>query len=340
MLPVAFGVGIGISILVYIIGLFEGFNLRLLTIALLHATQPLSILTMVLLIPLYLAVRRLSKTRKLDDFTHAESKWRGIGLPILLYVLLRFFAITSLSIVYLVVLTLVLVENYALSPFGFTFRKIARNLALGVFIYTVGSLFPLVVTGALSPFLNADFRVVSLQSFSSMPFLDALPYATFCIGLGEEGLFRGYMQTKFSEVIGPWKAIFAQAMLFGLAHVVPGDPVDFQVTRFLFTFVFGAVMGVYFRYARSLAAVSLVHGLQDSVPEGFIPLSSSFIPVSLIGFLASGNIVGFFQVLITLAVTTKLMEVFVLSGVIILLLLVFARRICGAFAVVPKPVAS
>ncbi len=45
------------------------------------------------------------------------------------------------------------------------------------------------------------------------------PLAAFSVGIGEEALFRGYLQSYYAERMGPTGAIISSSIVFGLAHV-------------------------------------------------------------------------------------------------------------------------
>ena len=179
--------------------------------------------TLILLIPLYLWYRHAARTKPLREF-QGEPLAYALGLSLLLFLLpmtvrlLRNLHFESLDekipLVFLVVLTIVLTEGYALSSFGFTSLKLTRHLALGLFLYvTFGFITTLGFAGlamGINPFKDYDLPY----------FLLYLPSQIFAVALAEEALFRGYLQTKMSSAIGPTKAIFFQALLFGLWHIV------------------------------------------------------------------------------------------------------------------------
>lgn len=46
------------------------------------------------------------------------------------------------------------------------------------------------------------------------------PFMSLPIGLGEESLFRGFIQSCLSEFLTPWGGIAASSLLFGAAHLL------------------------------------------------------------------------------------------------------------------------
>jgi membrane protease YdiL (CAAX protease family) len=274
--------------------------------------------TLILLIPLYLWYRRTARTKPLREF-RGESLWPALGLSLLLFVLpmtvrilhnLYFESLDEkVSLTFLVLLTVVLAEGYAPSSFGFSSQKLPRHLALGLFLYvTFGFITTLGFAGlamGVNPFKDYDLPY----------FLLYLPSQIFAVALAEEALFRGYIQTKISSVVGPTKAIFFQALLFGLWHIVGWiAPLNLggMVFHFASGFLFAVVLGAYFRYTRNLAAPVLVHGLTNAVSGGATVGLLSIVGGSRMPYMIAGGVVA-------IAVTV--------------LLAVFARRVSALFGV-------
>jgi membrane protease YdiL (CAAX protease family) len=274
--------------------------------------------TLILLIPLYLWYRRVRRVKPLREF-RGESLWPVLGLSLLLFLLpmavrilhnLYFESLDEkIPLTFLVLLTVVLVEGYAPSSFGFSSQKLLRHLALGLFLYvtfgfvtTLG--FTAIATG-VNPFKDYDVPY----------FLLYLPSQLFAVALAEEALFRGYIQTKMSSVMGPMKAIFFQALLFGLWHIVGWiAPLNLGGMAFHFAsgFLFAIVLGAYFRRTRNLAAPVLLHGLTNAVSGGATVGLLSIVEGSRMPYMIAGGVVA-------IAVTV--------------LLAVFARRVSALFGV-------
>jgi membrane protease YdiL (CAAX protease family) len=92
------------------------------------------------------------------------------------------------------------------------------------------------------------------------------------VGISEEGLFRGYVQTHL-EKFHMSGAILAQAALFGIWHFVwnlsPLDPLG--MVRYVgFTFFIGLLFGYFYSKSRNLVPLILAHGLWNSVPSGIV----------------------------------------------------------------------
>ena len=84
------------------------------------------------------------------------------------------------------------------------------------------------------------------------------------IGFIEEVPYRGFMLQKLTEDFGFWPAALGTSLLFVAVHI-PGWIALHMLTvdRAVSIFVFGAVMALAFRYARSLWAPILAHSTND-----------------------------------------------------------------------------
>jgi len=82
----------------------------------------------------------------------------------------------------------------------------------------------------------------------------------------EELFFRGYLLSRLARSMGWWKALFAQAVLFGFFHVnydgFPFDPLP-MLFYVLMATAFGVLMGLLLRYSGTLLVPALVHPLSN-----------------------------------------------------------------------------
>jgi membrane protease YdiL (CAAX protease family) len=104
-----------------------------------------------------------------------------------------------------------------------------------------------------------------------------LPFQTLLVGISEEGLFRGYIQTHLQKFYA-WKAIFIQAILFGFWHFVwnlyPFNP--FAMAQYIATtFFIGLLFGYFYSKAKNLVPLILTHGLWNSFPAGVVENSAA-----------------------------------------------------------------
>ena len=205
-------------------------------------------------------------------------------------------------LIFLIVLTILLVKRESLGLYGFRTERFGRALLIGLVYYLAYDL-----TGFLV--LNAMTFVYTGQSFyvnyDPLPFLLVFPFMTLCVGISEEGLFRGFMQTRLSTVYDWKNAVYIQAVLFGLWHFVWHlSPLDFvgMALHISSTFFFGLVFGYFYHLSRNLTPLILTHGLVDSIPYGFIQ-NQNLTLLEFPSFMI--QMTAFAASIITLAVSTK-----------------------------------
>ncbi len=75
-------------------------------------------------------------------------------------------------------------------------------------------------------------------------------------GLGEELLFRGFLQAWLSELTTPWIGVALAAVAFGLLHFL-------SITYFVIATALGLYLGVLYELTGNLLIVCLVHALYD-----------------------------------------------------------------------------
>ncbi|RLI22269.1 hypothetical protein DRO54_01515 [Candidatus Bathyarchaeota archaeon] len=176
----------------------------------------------------------------------------------------------KIIVIYLTVLTMVLILNCKPSVFGFKSEKFGRALIIGAVYYFIFEFSAKIVQFILFFLLKGQFYLVG---FNLLPFLAMFPFMTFCVGISEEGLFRGLMQTLLQKFYGVRFSILVQSALFGFWHFVwhlyPLDLVGMLV-HVLSTFVIGALFGFFYSIAENLVPLILVHGLIDSFSYGYI----------------------------------------------------------------------
>lgn len=88
----------------------------------------------------------------------------------------------------------------------------------------------------------------------------------FVIGLTEEFIFRGIIQTRLEEFLGPAGGILLASLLFGLMHSSYGTPYEMA-----YTFLAGGILGYFFYRTKSLALVVMIHGFINIFLFGLIP---------------------------------------------------------------------
>ena len=81
-------------------------------------------------------------------------------------------------------------------------------------------------------------------------------------GIGEEVLFRGFLQAAFESGLGAWGALTAASVVFGLAHAV-------SLAYFTMATVFGAWLGWIWMLSGNLFVPITAHALYDLVALWF-----------------------------------------------------------------------
>jgi membrane protease YdiL (CAAX protease family) len=173
-------------------------------------------------------------------------------------------------LILLTIFTIVVIEKTDISAFGFKTEYIEKSLLYGFAFFTVFG-------GVL--FLSYDllaFAVTNqmlIASYSIASFLFAMPFHTLCVGLSEEGLFRGYMQTHLEKFYTPRMAILIQATFFGIWHFVwnlsPFNPAG-MAQYMTVTFLIGLLFGYFYSKSKNLVPLIFAHGLYNSFAEGII----------------------------------------------------------------------
>ena len=243
----------------------------------LDSTVPI-FLSIILLVPLFIWHNSYFNKDKLSKQISGKSKssvlfW--ILALFLLAMLIRVISVMSFSqpyektpLIYLTLLTILFVDRTDVSAFGFKAQKIWKALLYGVVFYALFGGLALLLMGSFVYYFTGQ-NLIAMYDFTL--FLLAMPFMTLCVGISEEGLFRGYMQTHFQKLYTPAKAILIQAVFFGVWHFVwnlnPFDP--FGMAMYIAsTFFIGLIFGYFYSKSRNLVPLILTHGLWNSVLAG------------------------------------------------------------------------
>jgi membrane protease YdiL (CAAX protease family) len=244
------------------------------------------LVSLFLLIPLYAWYRSYKRKRNLSNDICARVDSEAVFWVFALFLLAMLIRIPSVAIfgvpfektpvIFLTISTIVVIEKTNLSAFGFTTKKLGKSLAYGVVFFFTANILATVISYLLIYGLT---NRMAFETFNPVPFLLVLPFMTLCVGIGEEGLFRGYIQNHLEKLSTPRSAILAQAILFGAWHFVwnlsPFNPFD-MAQRVLTTFLFGLLFGYFYSKTRSLTPLVLAHGLWDSVALGIVESQPAF----------------------------------------------------------------
>ena len=237
-------------------------------------------LSIMLLVPIYIWQRNYIKRKKLLEEIDGRDRRVIIFWIFLLFMLALIVRIPSVLIfgepyektplIYLIIFTIIIIEKTDVVVFGFKSQSIMKSLLSGLIFY-------LVFAGSM---LSIQYLLVAaftnqaiMKSFDVLFLLSALPFHTLCVGVSEEGLFRGYMQTHLEKLFTFRKAILVQAVFFGVWHFVWNlYPLNLQgMAEYILSSLFwGLIVGYYYGKTRSLTPVVFFHGLWNSVIHGII----------------------------------------------------------------------
>jgi len=253
-------------------------------------------LSILLLIPILIWHKSHPKKGKLSKQVDGRNKSAILFWVFTLFILALFVRVPSAllfgmpyektPLIYLTVFTIIVIEKTDISAFGFRTQNIGKAIFRGLIFYAIlgGSALP------TTYFLIYAFTSQTpIQSYAIPLFLFAMPFHTLCVGVSEEGFFRGYVQTHLEKFYGTNKAILIQAVLFGIWHFVwdlnPFNPWG-MVQHVAITFFIGLPFGYFYSKTRNLASVVIAHGLWNSVQLGILANQAAFdalqaIPIAI-----------------------------------------------------------
>lgn len=229
--------------------------------------------------PLFFWHRHYTKQRMLplEDRVGKNRVWFEVFALFLLamtvripFVLFLGMAYEKTAVVYLVVLTIVLVNNLDIRSLGFQTENFARSLLVGLVYYLA---YGIALYGTFFALVYAVTGHVVIVGYDVGPSLFVFPFMVFCVGISEEGLFRGFMQTRLARIHTKRKALVIQALLFGfwhfIWHVTPFDPIGMSI-HVSGSFIFGLVFGQFYTVSGNIIPLVLAHGLVDTIGYGAV----------------------------------------------------------------------
>ncbi len=250
--------------------------------------------SILLLIPIYIWHENYSRKEKLSKEVNRRDMETTLLWIAALFILALSVRVPSAllfdmpyektPLIYLVILTIVLIEKTDISAFGFKTKNIEKSLLQGLAFFTILEGTALLCANLLT---FAFTNQMLIASYSIASFLFAMPFQTLCVGLSEEGLFRGYMQTHLRKFYTPNKAIFIQAAFFGLWHFVwnlsPFDPIG--ITQYVaITFLIGLIFGYFYVKCKNLVPLIFAHGFYNSFVGGIIQNETALNALQTIPF--------------------------------------------------------
>ena len=273
------------------------------------------LLSILLLVPLCIWYKTYASKKSLSKEVNGRAK-----SAVLLWIFVLFIGAMAVRIpsvllfgrpyektplIYLLILTIAVTEKTDVSVFGFESEKIGVSLLKGAILYVVLGGSALAIESLLVHVFTGQ---AIMRSFDAVSILFAMPFQTLCVGISEEGFFRGYVQTHLEKILTFRRALLGQALLFGVWHFVwslsPFDPLS-MVIYIATSCMWGLAVGYFYGKFRSLVPVVFTHGLWNSVISGMMTNEAAYsalggmpflnqISVALLPSLASGMLTTLF----------------------------------------------
>jgi membrane protease YdiL (CAAX protease family) len=236
--------------------------------------------SILLLIPIYLWYDDYQEKEKLSKEVNGRDKRTTLQWIFTLFILALSIRVPSAllfgepyektALIFLIISTIAVIEKTNISSFGFKIKNIEKALLFGLAFFAV---FGGVLILSSSLLVLAFTNQMLISSYSIAIFLSAMPFQTLCVGISEEGLFRGYMQTHLRKFYTVGTAIFIQAAFFGAWHFVwniyPFNLIGMS-QYIATTFLIGLLFGYFYSKSKNLIPLIFAHGLYNSFLEGVI----------------------------------------------------------------------
>ena len=115
-------------------------------------------------------------------------------------------------------------------------------------------------------------RSLILPFFARATWID-LALVSTAAGVGEELLFRGFLQASLADWLGPWVGLALASLLFGLAHLI-------TPTYGVLAALLGAYLGGLWLACNNLLAPIVTHALYDFVALLYLLHTNQDVPVA------------------------------------------------------------
>lgn len=176
-------------------------------------------------------------------------EFSGMTIPIIYYLILMF----------VIIFTVKKHEGRKLNSIGLYSNNLMKQIGIGIGIFLVLSLFtiaPLIVGVSAQEVLNFKPKNISVLIF--FIFFDI-----FCVGFGEELVYRGYFLERLNEIFKSkmW-GIAISSILFGLFHY----PTNHDIVQVITAIFFGIFMSLCTLKIKNCGLISLAiaHGLTNA----------------------------------------------------------------------------
>jgi hypothetical protein len=218
------------------------------------------VLSLVLVVAIYVTV---SMPREENDVTKAAETLAIVPLYILFTSSLPWFFIEQeylLPAAYSIVLALVFFhvydKNIDLRSLGLTFSGAWKWILICSLIA--------IPTGTIEYYVLRPEP--SLPSFEVKYLLRDFLYMLLFVGVAEELLFRGLIQTDLQRVFGMRNGLLLASYLFGVMHMTWRSSAEL-----LFTFFAAILIGYIYNRSRNLMGPIFLHGVNNTVLVGVLP---------------------------------------------------------------------
>ena len=218
------------------------------------------VLALLLVVAIYVAV---SMPKEENDVTKAAESLALVPLYILFTSSLPWFFIEQqylLPAVYSIVLALVFFHIYDkkidLESIGISFSGAWKWIILCSLIA--------IPTGTIEYFVLKPEP--ALPYFQLKYLLRDFFYMLVFVGVAEEILFRGLIQTDLQRVFGTRMGLFLASYLFGIMHMTWRSTAEL-----LFTFFAAILIGYIYNRSRNLMGPIFLHGVNNTVLVGILP---------------------------------------------------------------------
>ncbi|MBU5257905.1 MULTISPECIES: CPBP family intramembrane glutamic endopeptidase [Bacillus] len=135
-------------------------------------------------------------------------------------------------------------------------------------------------------FIEAIPFIAGLNTYLSLSSFTALCFFMVCVGIFEEGIFRGIL-FQYLKRINLSTAIWGSAVLFSLGHaanLLSGKSLTLTVAQIIFAFLFGFVAAEIVALTHSLQWVIIwhaVHNIVDQMTNGQTPMAMQMLLLSV-----------------------------------------------------------
>jgi hypothetical protein len=139
---------------------------------------------------------------------------------------------------------------------GFSKEKLLKYVLIGL---VIGAPLGVIEYFILQP-------AATFPTFEVKYFLRDVVYMLFFVGLAEEILFRGLIQTDFSEAFGWKRGLLAASLLFAVMHLTWRS-----LPELGFVFLAGLILGVLYLKTKSLVSPIIAHAANNVMLVAIAP---------------------------------------------------------------------